>query len=159
MALNKAYADKMRPYAQRAANALGMPVDVILAQWSLESGNGTSDHARKYNNHAGIKVPSKRKFVGYVRPGTAFAGYTSLDKFTEDYILNMNNGFYEGVKKAGSVEDTVRALGASPWDAGHYDLNGVKGGALLNILGFKVAGVQPVPVPPQKVCPTCHRPL
>lgn len=154
--MTQAYREKMRPYAQRAGQALNMQADAILTQWENESGSGTSDHARKYNNHAGIKVPTQRKFYGYKREGTPFAGYSSLDAFTQDYISNMSIGYYKNVRGQPTVEATLRALGDSPWDAGHYVLNGVNGGKLLKAAGISFSPGKPIP---PKVCPCCHQPL
>jgi flagellum-specific peptidoglycan hydrolase FlgJ len=164
VAVNSAYAAKMAPFAARAAAALNMPKEVILAQWSIESGNGTSDHAKKFNNHAGIKVPVSRKFYGYRRQGTAFAGYSSLDAFTNDYISNMSLSFYKNVRGQSTIEGTAKALAKSPWDEGHY---GGSGQTLFKVLGITSSGNTPGTVPaPGKppaavpaVCPTCQRPL
>jgi hypothetical protein len=156
MAINKAYEAKMKPYAQRAATALKMPYEAVITQWSVESGDGTSDLARLHNNHAGIKVPSSRKFYGSSIPGSPFAHYSSLDAFTNDYISNMSLKYYNDVRAAGSVEDTFRALAASPWDAGHYTDKGVQGLTLFERFGISMGKDHP---PQVAVCPTCHRPL
>lgn len=106
------YYSKMKPYADRAAQSLGIPVSVILAQWSLETGSGTSAAAKNNNNHAGIKSNS----LGSEYNGGTYAGYRSLDGFVKDYIRVMNLSYYDKVRAAGNnVDAVVRALDASPW--------------------------------------------
>lgn len=162
MSVNSAYATKMDPYAAKAANALNMPKEVILAQWALESGNGTSSMAVNHNNHGGIKW-SKYSKTAKKRSDSAFAHYNSIGDFTTDYIRVMKLSYYDDVRSASTVEGTVKALGASPYDAGHYQSNGVPGAKLFNLMGLKVSGTtaekkSPAAPASQKVCPTCKRP-
>lgn len=103
MATNQAFYDKMRPYAQKAANALGMPVEVILAQWALESGNGTSNLAKTQNNYGGIKYSQYSK-TGTKTSANAFAKYSSIDGFVTDYIRVMNLSYYDKVRSADSIK-------------------------------------------------------
>lgn len=156
MSVNNAYRTQMQSYANRAAAALNMPADVILAQWALESGNGSSSLAKQHNNHGGIKYTSNSKTARKIS-GSPFADYASVNDFVTDYIRVLSLSYYKDVRAAGSVEDTIKALGASPYDAGHYTLSGVQGGAVANILGISPGKLQ-APAQP-KVCPTCHRPL
>ncbi|MFD0591156.1 glucosaminidase domain-containing protein [Paenibacillus sp. GCM10027627] len=159
MAVNSAYAQRMQSYAARAAAAVDMPVEVVLAQWALESGNGTSGHAKNHNNHGGIKY-SKHSKTALQRSDSQFAGYRNLDDFVTDYIRVINLGYYDKVREATTIEGTVKALGESPYDAGGYLLNGVKGGKLFNLMGLTFGGKTPEKkptTPPAAVCPACQR--
>lgn len=128
----------MKPYADRAGQALDMPGEVILAQWRLESASGTSRLAVQQNNFGGIKYSQYSKTAQKVA-GTEFARYGSIDAFVTDYIRVMSLSYYKDVRAAGSATDTAIALGKSPYDAGHYEVNGQQGGKILNLLGVKVA--------------------
>lgn len=115
------YFAKMKPYADRASQALSIPSVVILAQWGLETGFGSSSAAQKLNNHAGIKSNSQ----GADYNGGTYAGYNSLNSFVTDYIRVMNLSYYAKVRevgKTGNVANTVKALDDSPWaeDTGYY---------------------------------------
>lgn len=108
------YFTKMKPYADRASQATGIPSAVILAQWGLETGFGTSTASQKLNNHAGIKANSQ----GRDYDGGTYAGYNSLNKFVTDYVRVMNLSYYDKVRsvgKTGNVANTVKALDDSPW--------------------------------------------
>jgi flagellum-specific peptidoglycan hydrolase FlgJ len=155
MAINAAYKQKMQPYANKAAIALNMPVDVILAQWAIESGNGTNSHSSKYNNHASIKYTINSK-TAYKRTDSAFAGYRSIDDFVTDYVRVMKLSYYDAVRSATTVEGTVKALAASPFDEGHYGGNGAN---LLSMLGLNTSGSTEKKTAVKSVCPTCKRAL
>lgn len=108
------YFQKMTPHANRASQSLGIPVPVILAQWGLETGFGTSAAAKNLNNHAGIKSNSQ----GADYNGGTYAGYHSLNSFVSDYIRVMNLSYYNKVRqvgKTGNIANTVKALDDSPW--------------------------------------------
>jgi flagellum-specific peptidoglycan hydrolase FlgJ len=121
------------PYAKRASSALGVPASVILGQWALESAYGTSTVFKNNNNLAGIKHVASSIDSGVSPSG--YSKYRDLNQFTDDYIRVMNNGLYDDVKKAGSVEGAVFALGSSPWAETHYrDSNGLEGGNLLTVI-------------------------
>lgn len=131
------YRTKMMPYAVRAKQATNIPTDVILVQWANESGNGSSQKAKNNNNHGGIKWSKYAVLAG--KDSGGFAIYASLDQFTTDYIRVMKLSYYNAVRTTGAtgnVVNTIKALGASPYDAGHYMLGTVAGGKLLNMLGL-----------------------
>jgi flagellum-specific peptidoglycan hydrolase FlgJ len=105
------YGSEMMPYAKKTGSQLGMPPEVILAQWSLETGYGGSSLAKNHNNHAGIKNNSRgRDYVA-----GAYAGYNSINSFVDDYVRVMRLSYYDKVRSAGSVRDTVIELHKSPW--------------------------------------------
>ncbi len=140
------YFDKMKPYAERASKALGIPVSVILAQWAHESDYGRSWGARHRNNHAGISnftgKPYSWSKAYKVEPrpsneGAWYNVYRSIDDFVDDYIHVMNLGYYDKVREAGKtqgVEDDVLELGKSPFAGNHYKKNGVPGGAIMDMI-------------------------
>lgn len=134
---------KMRPYAEQVASALGVDksfAETVLNQWGLESGWGTSAHASR-NNYGGIKYSKYSKTA--VAHSSGFAQYKSLQDFATDYVRVLKLDYYKGVlvaAKTPSLVDDAQALGQSPYDAGHYILNGVQGGKLLNMLGMTAGG-------------------
>lgn len=111
------YVAQMAPYAATASAATSIPTGVILSQWAVETGNGTSDLVRRANNHAGITYSSNT--IGHKDNGTAYAAYDSIDQFVQDYIRVMNLSYYTGVHGQ-DVIGAIRALGASPWAESHY---------------------------------------
>jgi len=156
MSVTANYRAKMDGYAARASQATGIPKEVILAQWALESGNGTSAKAVKNNNHAGIKLGQKAVAAG--KDSGGFAIYANLDQFVQDYIRVMNLSYYSGVRaagKTGDIKQTIIELGKSPYDAGHYQLGNVQGGKLLNMLGLGSGGSGKEENFTQAQCPAC----
>jgi flagellum-specific peptidoglycan hydrolase FlgJ len=106
----QSYIEKMRPYAIKASNGTGLPVELILAQWGHETGWGTSSVSKRANNHGGIKYTSHADYQS-----GAYAGYNSLNSFVQDYIRVMNLSYYKDVRAAGSLEEKVTALDKSPY--------------------------------------------
>jgi flagellum-specific peptidoglycan hydrolase FlgJ len=130
---NSEFFNMVLPYAKRASQALNIPVSVILAQWGYESTYGTSDVYKNNYNLAGIKKVPSSIAIGVSPSG--YAKYSGLDQFTSDYIRVMNNGLYDDVKKAQSVNDTAVALGKSPWAGLHYvGSTGKPGDAILAVI-------------------------
>lgn len=100
----------MQGYAMTAGASLGMPYQVILAQWALESTYGTSDLANRANNFAGIKYTDNADFKS-----GSYSGYNSVTKFVSDYIRVMNLSYYNAVRNAGGIRETIEAFGNSPY--------------------------------------------
>lgn len=114
-----------QPYADQAAAGTGLSAELFLAQWAIETGYASS-FAGWYN-------------LGNISRGGAsngFVSYTSYAQFVNAEILLLHDIPYEGVlASAGkSIADQCKALGASPWDAGHYDNGGGPGSSLIAIL-------------------------
>lgn len=105
------YFDKMKASAHKASSKTKIEPAVILAQWYLETGGGTSDVSRSANNHAGIKSSSKGRDGIY----KGYAKYNSLDNFVNDYSRVMNLSYYTAVREAKGIEAQVKALHESPW--------------------------------------------
>jgi flagellum-specific peptidoglycan hydrolase FlgJ len=110
---NAAYFERMFPYAKTASAATNLPTSTILAQWGHETGFGTSDVSKNANNHGGIK------FVEGISISSgnygAYAKYSSLDQFVQDYIRVMNLSYYTKIRNAVSPEDTISAFAGSPY--------------------------------------------
>jgi flagellum-specific peptidoglycan hydrolase FlgJ len=102
---------KMYPHARTAHTLTGIPIEVILGQWALESAYGTSDLAKRAKNFAGIKATSKGKDF----TSGQYAGYFTLGSFARDYARVMNLSYYDGVRSAGTVEGALSELGKSPY--------------------------------------------
>lgn len=102
---------EMNGAAQIAADLTDIPKEVILGQWALESAFGTSDLAKRANNYAGIKSSSNGK--DYV--SGAYAGYNSKESFARDYARVMNLSYYDKVRGAAGIEETINELGRSPY--------------------------------------------
>jgi LysM repeat protein len=126
------------PYARRAHDATGWPTSMILAQWGLE-------HAWHLPSYTGYNfgncgaVPGEPSISGINVPGSP-AAFT-YSKTPEDglrvYIHVAHLSFYSGVAWAaqhGGVDAAARALGRSPWDAGHYTDHNDPGSSLVAIL-------------------------
>ena len=122
------FVNRYLDYAKQAAAAVDMPVSVVLGQWALESDYGRSNRAVNHNNLGGIKYSSN----GFGSPvGDGFARYDSIGSYVKDYIRVMKLGYYDKVRAAGGVDDTILELAKSPYDAGHY---GGSGKSILNIV-------------------------
>jgi flagellum-specific peptidoglycan hydrolase FlgJ len=109
MALLNDFKLKFTNFAKDAANLTGVPWQVVLAQWGLESAYGTSYGALHRNNLAGIGGRS------------GYRVYPNIQDFISDYSSLLSRR-YKAVCKAGNVHDACIALGLSPWAAHHYRL-------------------------------------
>lgn len=104
---------KMTPYANRAAQATGIPVEVILTQWGHESGWGTSRISQPgINNFGGIKWVAA---ATQLKKDGMYAAYKSIGQFVDDYIRVMSSDRYSKIRNAVSVEDTIKAYTGSPY--------------------------------------------
>lgn len=106
----KGFMSSMSGYAMTAGAALGMPYQVILAQWAHESAYGTSDLANRAKNFAGIKYNDNADFKS-----GSYAGYNSIPSFVQDYIRVMRLPYYNGVRNADGIRETIEELGKSPY--------------------------------------------
>lgn len=97
--------------ARTASGQTGVWPGVILAQWSLETGHGSSYAFQVQNNYAGVSVAG------------GINSFQSKAAGLAAYIETLNLSYYDGVraaKNSGAVAQMI-ALGASPWAATHYD--------------------------------------
>lgn len=105
------YFDKMMRYAKQAQGITNIDYRVVLAQWHLETGGGTSSLSIMANNHAGIKSNSQGRDGIQGR----YASYKDLTNFTKDYSRVMMLPYYTKVREARGLEAQVKALHESPW--------------------------------------------
>jgi len=123
------------PYIQSAASQSGVSSETIAAQWANESGYGKSKLAVDSHNLAGIKY-SPHSTTAKRIPGSDFAAYDSYADFVTDYVRVLNLPYYDKVRAAGTdTQAATKALGESPWDAGHYNNGSGPGSKLFSILG------------------------
>jgi hypothetical protein len=101
-------ADKARGLAAEVSQRIGVPADIIFAQWAHETGNFTNRGATQLNNLAGI------------RQGLEYRNFSSLDDFANYYsgliqkrypaaIGSQNTDQFAAALKAGGYyEDTYK---------------------------------------------------
>lgn len=150
-----AFAKAYGPLANHIGSAVWVDANVILAQWALETGWGASGLCVNWHNLAGIRWYGRavqyRQIGGTPgRSGTGFAAYRTLDDFAVDYEYVISLPYYNGVRDAVTTYAQIKALGASPWDAGHYrtSRNGIDGGSVLATYNAIIAALNPPPPTP-----------
>jgi len=126
------------PYAQRAHQQNGWPVSLILAQWGLEQGWKAPGYTG-YNWGNVAALPGEPTVGGIQAWGSpaAFAYAKTPEDGLRYYLRVSALAYYAAVAPAatsGGVDAAARALGRSPWDAGHYTNHGDPGSSLINIL-------------------------
>lgn len=126
------------PYARRAHDATGWPTSLIIAQWGLEHGWRLPGYTGYNFGNCGA-VPGEQTIGGLNVPGSpaAFTYSATPEDGLRVYIHVAHLSFYTGVAWAAqhqSVDAAARALGASPWDAGHYTDHNDPGSSLIAIL-------------------------
>lgn len=131
-----AFIKTMLPYAQQAHRDLGWPVSVVLAQMGVEHGWSFPDFDGW--NLANSKVfpdPNGDGGVCYrqsVVRSFCYAPTPQIGLAIYEHVARLH--YYAAVGQAarsGGALAAARALGQSPWDEGHYALNGVSGGKLI----------------------------
>ena len=125
------------PYARQAHQQTGWPTSVILAQWGLEQGWKIPGYTGfNWGNVAAL--PGQPTVNGIAVPGSpaAFAYARTPQEGLNYYVRVAHLSYYNGVRAAVSngADACARALGASPWDAGHYTASGNPGSSLLSIM-------------------------
>jgi flagellum-specific peptidoglycan hydrolase FlgJ len=110
MANQATFYTSMQQYALTAGAVLGIPPQVILAQWAHESAYGTSDLALRANNFGGIKYTNNADYQS-----GSYGGYNSLASFVQDYIRVMSLPYYKPVREANGVRASIEAFGKTPY--------------------------------------------
>ncbi|MBK1673446.1 flagellar assembly peptidoglycan hydrolase FlgJ [Ectothiorhodospira shaposhnikovii] len=152
----QAFIRDLWPHARRAARALGVAPEVLVAQSALETGWGrhviTHGDGRSSHNLFGIKAD--RRWEGervhvqtleYVQDvpelqRAAFRSYGSLADSFEDYVnfIKTNPRYRQALQAAGDTEGYVRALQAAGYatDPAYADkiLNILERGTLSDVL-------------------------
>lgn len=110
----------MLPYARRVSELTGVDPRLVLAQSALETGYGKSAPGQ---NFFGIKAPAGQgqglmtmEFEGgqMVPRREAFRTYDDPSQSFQDYAnLLLRNDRYAPVREARTLEDQIRAMGAS----------------------------------------------
>jgi hypothetical protein len=126
------------PYAQRAHQQSGWPVSLILAQWGLEQGWKLPGYTG-YNWGNVAALPGEPTVGGIQKWGSpaAFAYAKTPEDGLRYYLRVAQLGYYSGVAPAASsngADAAARALGRSPWDAGHYTNRGDPGSSLISLM-------------------------
>ncbi len=133
---SSAFITTMLPYARHASQVLGWPVSVILAQWGVEHGWTLPDfdgwnvgNTKAFDSPTGVcyGAPVVRGFCAPKTPGAGLA----------IYIHAAQLHYYTGIAAAarqGGPNAAARALGQSPWDAGHYTVDNSPGDSLLRAM-------------------------
>jgi flagellar protein FlgJ len=116
------FVQKLEPYAQRAANALGVSPDTLIAQAALETGWGrhlaSGTGSRSSNNYFGVKsgtqwqgataTASTTEYDGAAASKVAqsFRHYQSVQQGVDDYVaLLQSRGSYRSALGSGSNAD------------------------------------------------------
>ena len=126
------------PYARQAHAATGWPVSVILAQWGLEQGwQAPNFTGYNFGNCGGL---IDEPFI----PGTAAVGSPSTFAYADTpedglrfYETVARLSYYSAIApaaKQGGPVAAAQALGASPWDAGHYTNANDPGSSLVALM-------------------------
>ena len=121
------FISKMRPYAESAANELGIPANILLAQSALETGwgnkviqntNGKSSHnlfgikADERWNGQSVNVSSLEYDNGFAKQEYSnFRVYQSYQQSFEDYVdFIKGNDRYRSALQQGNGEAYIKAL-------------------------------------------------
>lgn len=133
-----AYVRFVLPYARQAHEATGWPVSMILAQWGLEQGWQTPTFTGYNFGNCGGLVDEP--FI----PGTAVAGSPATFAYADEpedglrfYVHVAALPYYAQIAPAaesGGPIAAAKALGASPWDAGHYTHANDPGSSLVALM-------------------------
>ena len=130
----------MTPWAVSASQQTGIDANLIMAQWGIETGWGTSYQWKTNYNPAGIGITSD---------AVQGQNYGGIAGGVQAYINFVNNNSrYQAVKSAVGAQAQAIAMGNSGWAASGYNDGGGPGSSLLstmNSLGVNVDTGQPMP--------------
>jgi LysM repeat protein len=134
----KSFINFALPYARQAHQETGWPVSLILAQWGLEHGWNIPGFTG-YNWGNSGAIPGFPTVAGTNVPGSpaAFAYARTPADGVAIYVHCAHLSYYTQVARAAASSGSdaaARALGQSPWDAGHYTAVGSPGSSLLSIM-------------------------
>ncbi|KHA59942.1 flagellar rod assembly protein FlgJ [Vibrio variabilis] len=123
----ESFVDSMRPYAEKAARALGVDSSLLLAQAALETGWGqklVSNSRGSSNNLFNIKADKSwggdkvaTQTLEYhqgvpVKENAAFRSYNSFEESFNDYVrfLNQNPRYTTALRHGGNDEQFIRGI-------------------------------------------------
>lgn len=132
------FIDFSLPFARRAHDQTGWPVSMILAQWGLEHGWKLPGYTGYNFGNCGA-VPGEPTVGGINVPGSpaAFAYAPTAEDGLRIYVHVAHLSYYSAIAPTAAsqgVDAAARALGRSPWDAGHYTNHNDPGSSLIAIL-------------------------
>src|SRR5262249_52653849 len=112
------------PFPRSAHQQTGWPTSLILAQWGVEQGWHTPTYTGFNFGNCGA-IPGEPTVPGINVPGSpaAFSFARAPADGLRQYVHVAHLGYYRQVAPAAQrygVDAAARALGRSPWDAGHY---------------------------------------
>ena len=117
----------MSPWAKMASQQTGLDANLIMAQWGIETGWGTSYQWNQNHNPAGIGITSDAV------QGQYYGGIQGGVQAYVDFI--NNNPRYQAVIHAGDATAQAEAMANSGYAAGKYtDNSGKVGGSLLETM-------------------------
>ncbi len=132
-----AFVQFVLPYARRAHADTGWPVSMILAQWGLEQGWQTPRFTGYNWGNCGA-YDGEPTVPGTSAPGSppAFAYAPGPEDGLRIYLHVAHLPYYTAIAPAAQngPDAAARALGESPWDAGHYTDHGDPGSSLIAIM-------------------------
>ncbi len=134
----KSFVAFVLPYAHSAHQQTGWPTSLILAQWGLEQGWHTPTYTGYNFGNCGA-IPGEPTVAGLNVPGSpsAFSYARTPADGVRQYVHVAHLSYYKAVAPTAAssgVDAAARALGRSPWDAGHYTATGNPGSSLVSIL-------------------------
>jgi LysM repeat protein len=126
------------PFAESAHQQTGWPVSVILAQWGLEHGWLVPGFTGYNWGNVGALPGEPQVASGGAWGAPAYFAYAPTPQDGVNYYVAVAGlPFYSRVGYAarhGGSNAAAKALGASPWDAGHYTGIGDPGSSLIIIM-------------------------
>lgn len=141
-------AAQARPLALAASRALGVPADVIYAQWAHETGGFTNRGARSLNNLAGM-TDGRGHYLNFGSP----------EEFASYYVSQIRKN-YGGAIGAQSIEDFATGLhngrlgsyfeaNLGAYERGMRGFRGAYGGGGVTIGSITIPIMQPNATPGQ----------
>lgn len=126
------------PYARKASQQTGWPVSMILAQWGLETSWRVQTFTGYNWGNCGA-MPNEPTVPGTSAPGSpsAFAFAYTPDQGVAEYVHVAHLHYYSAIAdawRAGGADAAARALGASPWDWGHYTAVNSPGSSVIALM-------------------------
>ena len=116
------------PYARLASQQTGWPVSVILAQWGQE-------HGWQLPDFDGWNLGNEKAYGNQPITASGFCIAANPQIGLAQYLHVAALPYYDAIAPAarlGGADAAARALGASPWDAGHYTHDNNPGDDLLS---------------------------
>ncbi|MFA0415356.1 flagellar assembly peptidoglycan hydrolase FlgJ [Vibrio renipiscarius] len=123
----KSFVDSMKPYAEKAARALGVDSSLLLAQAALETGWGQKMVANtRGNSHNLFNIKADKSWDGGkvatqtleyhqgvpVQEKAAFRSYSDYEQSFNDYVrfLNENPRYTTALRHGGNSEQFIRGI-------------------------------------------------